>query len=122
VTELAQGVCPDGWHIPTDAQQYVLENYLKDPGQSCVAGRNGWECDTAGSKLQVGGTSHFEGILAGYRDIGGGWGYQGFTVDFWSSTISGPGAWDRTLDVRNASVRRILLDQAYGLSVRCLQD
>ncbi|MEK7635992.1 MAG: FISUMP domain-containing protein [Patescibacteria group bacterium] len=66
--EGSQGICPPGWHIPTDAEQYALEDYLKDSGQTCDATRsNTWDCDTAGAKLKSGGASKFEAILAGYR-------------------------------------------------------
>ncbi|MCK5839899.1 MAG: hypothetical protein KAG99_08620, partial [Bacteroidales bacterium] len=33
--EGAQGICPSGWHIPTDAEWTDLENYL---GGGSVAG------------------------------------------------------------------------------------
>src|SRR6056297_1040014 len=29
-TEGAQGICPDGWHIPTDAELHALEDYYAD--------------------------------------------------------------------------------------------
>ncbi|MEK7520136.1 MAG: FISUMP domain-containing protein, partial [Patescibacteria group bacterium] len=67
-TEGAQGICPTGWHIPTDSEQYALENYLKDTGQTCVASRTGaWDCDTAGAKLKSGGSSGFNAPWGGYR-------------------------------------------------------
>ena len=35
LVEEAQGICPEGWHIPSDAEWGVLENYL---GGAAVAG------------------------------------------------------------------------------------
>ena len=49
-----QGVCPDGWHIPTQGDFNTLIAFL---GGSTVAG----------GKMKVGGSSGFEGILTGYR-------------------------------------------------------
>jgi uncharacterized protein (TIGR02145 family) len=61
----AQGICPAGWHIPTDAQFYALENYLKDEGQTCSASRTAYDCATAGTKLKSGGSSGMEVLLGG---------------------------------------------------------
>lgn len=121
VTEGAQGICPDGWHIPTDAEQNTLDQGLNDT--TCNANRIGaWDCANAGTKLQAGGTSHFEGLLAGLRHTGGSFVYRGTGAYFWSSTISGPDAWDRSLGTGNATVGRTHNDRANGFSVRCLQD
>jgi len=120
MTESAQGICPTGWHIPTDAEQNTLDQYLTDPGQTCDAGRNGTGCANAGTKLLAGGTSHFEGLIAGYRETNGttagGWGL------FWSSTISGQNAWDRYLSPSSVPVGRQTQIQARGFSVRCLRN
>ncbi len=62
-TEGAQGICPDGWHVPKDSEWYVLESSLASG--SCDANRDK-NCDAAGTKLKIGGSSGFEGILAGY--------------------------------------------------------
>ncbi len=119
----AQGICPTSWHIPTDAQQYELENYLKDTGQTCDANRSGtWDCSTAGTKLKSGGTSNFTGLLAGYRNTDGSFALLGTNAYFWSSSPSGTSAWHRDLNSSNATVYRTLNSKAYGFSVRCLKD
>lgn len=48
-----QGICPNGWRVPTDNDWYVLENYLKDPGQGCNANRvmGSEECYSTGFKI-----------------------------------------------------------------------
>lgn len=50
-----QGVCPDGWRVPTDNEWYILENYLKNDGQACEASRDGGalSCLDAGDKLKT---------------------------------------------------------------------
>ncbi|MEI7620094.1 MAG: FISUMP domain-containing protein [Candidatus Falkowbacteria bacterium] len=117
-----QGICPLGWHLPTDLEQYTLENYLTD-SPSCNANRIGvGDCANAGSKLQVGGTSHFEVLLAGYRDWSGSFYHQGGSSNIWSSTTSGSSSWYRFLYINIASVDRSRSDRTYGFSVRCLQD
>ncbi|MFZ2626887.1 MAG: FISUMP domain-containing protein [Candidatus Moraniibacteriota bacterium] len=122
-TEGTRGICPDGWHIPTDAQQFELENYLKDSGQSCVASRNEvWECSTAGTKLKTDGTSGLDFLLSGFRNSDGlfygntGLGY------YWSSSQNGSNAWFRNLSSAEPTVARRDEPKAMGYSVRCLKD
>jgi uncharacterized protein (TIGR02145 family) len=119
-TEGAQGICPSGWHITSDAELYTLENYLTDSGQTCNAGRNGtWDCSSAGTKLR--GISGFNESLAGYRSTTGSFNFQG-TAYRWSSSASGVSAWYRATNSGYATVLRYTYDQAFGLSVRCLKN
>ncbi|KKR29662.1 MAG: putative lipoprotein, partial [candidate division CPR2 bacterium GW2011_GWD1_39_7] len=69
--ERAQGICPTGFHIPIDAEWYILENNLKDTEQPCSDTRNGHECSSAGTKLKNGGSSGLNMLLGGYRYPGG---------------------------------------------------
>jgi len=123
VVEGAQGICPDGWHIPTDAEQNTLDQYLTDSPNTCNANRiNTWDCVYAGTKLKAGGTSQFEGLRAGGRDSGGSFYFRGTAAYFWSSSITGPDAWARDLLTGYATVARSRDDCAFGFSVRCIQD
>ncbi|MFZ2188831.1 MAG: FISUMP domain-containing protein, partial [Candidatus Moraniibacteriota bacterium] len=123
-TEGAQGICPVGWHIPTDTQQYALENYLKDDGQTCDASRYGvWDCSSAGTKLKSGGTSGMNFPLAGNRDFGNSLFYNRTTDAYvWSSSQIDTSAWARYLNSAYAAVRRGTDYKSYGFSVRCLKD
>jgi len=97
VSEGTQGICPTGWHVPSDSEQNSLDQYLTDIGQTCDANRGAYDCATAGTKLKVGGTSGFNSILAGYCGGDGSFYYQGVYAFFWSSSISGFNAWLRYL-------------------------
>ncbi len=121
-TEGVQGIAPTGFHIPTDAEQYTLENYLKDGTNSCVSSRSGWDCDTAGTKLKVGGSSGYNGILAGSRGTSGTFGYRAADANFWSSTESGASAWGHYLYSGFSTVGRHTDDKAYGFSVRAIMN
>ncbi|HNX10723.1 MAG TPA: FISUMP domain-containing protein [bacterium] len=121
-TEAVQGICPTGWHIPTDAEQHILNDYLKDSGQTCSASRLDWDCSTAGTKLKTGGTSGFEGLLAGYHDPNGSFVNGGWYGHFWSSTISGLNALYQALGSSQATVFRYVINQPYGFSIRCLKN
>jgi len=121
ITEGAQGICPADWHIPTDAEQNTLDQYLATG--TCNAVRSGaWDCDPAGTALKAGGSSGFEDLLAGYRNTTGSFYDLSSSAYFWSSSVSGSNAWNRGLDASNATVYRFTYDQSYGFSVRCLKD
>jgi len=129
ITAGAQGICPTGWHIPTDAEWYTLENGLATG--TCTSTRVGWECDPAGDKLKTAadcfggvscGTSGFEALLAGYRYTTGTFSLRGTYTYLWSSLESGTNAWLRNLHSGHATVYRDTNDKAIGFSVRCLQD
>ncbi|MCK4592369.1 hypothetical protein KAT63_02925 [Candidatus Parcubacteria bacterium] len=125
-TEGAQGICPNGFHIPTDAELHILENYLKDGANSCNSTRSyGQDCDTAGTKLKVGGTSGFESILTGYRGISSSlFSGQGRYAHFWSSSqrdVYVFRVWLRYL-YSPSTVGRASYPKTYGLSIRCLKD
>ncbi|HNX10612.1 MAG TPA: FISUMP domain-containing protein [bacterium] len=121
VAESAQGICPDGWHLPTDAEQNTLDQNLNDT--TCNANRTGdWGCANAGTKLQDGGTSGLNVLRAGTRYINAAFYARGVYTIFWSSSISGSAAWGRNVTTNNAAVYRNSYDRTTGYSVRCLQD
>lgn len=122
-TEGAQGICPTDWHLPTDAQQHALEDYLKDGGQSCDANRiDAWDCQSAGTKLKVGGSSGFNGVMSGYRTAVGGFGSRGTANHFLTSSQSSGSVWNRFVSPSNTAVFRTYDPKAYSFSVRCLKD
>lgn len=122
--EGAQGICPNGWHIPEDLEWFVLENYLKDEGQACSQNRTGWGCGSAGTKIRINGSSGFDAPFAGYRDIDKygtihSWGrYAGF----WSSSVYRDKTWYRFIRSDESRILRIAANREYGRSIRCLKD
>ena len=119
-SEGAQGICPSGWHIPTDAEWYELENGLAT--EACSASRTDWGCAPAGSNLKENGSSGFEALLAGRRYHYGSFYSRGSYAYFWSSSESGGYAWRRFLYSGDSSVSRNTSNKAFGFSVRCLKD
>lgn len=126
--EGAQGICPTGFHIPTDAEWYTLENYLKDLGQTCSAIRiNSFDCNSAGTKLKPGGSSGFEGLLAGVRHSSDVFRWVGGYGDYWASTRTsdwtGYQSGYRFLHIYEAGVYRQFSSQSsVGFSVRCIKN
>ena len=105
-TEGAQGICPTGSHIPTDAEWTTLETYLGSA--------------TAGTQLKSGGTSGLNMPLSGYHYTVGSFDDLSSYAYLWSSSGSGTSAWDRGLDSGSATVFRYTDDKAVGVSVRCV--
>ena len=115
-----RGVCPMGWHLPTQTEWNTL--FTAVGGQS-TAGK--MLKSTSGWYNSVNGTDaySFSALPAGYRDYSGGYYGKGYSTLFWSSTEYNSGS-ACNLDLR------YYYDGAYldssgkddGSSVRCLKD
>jgi uncharacterized protein (TIGR02145 family) len=132
IEEGAQGICPNGWHVPTDLEWYTLENGLAT--DNCIDGLKyplqalSNRCNPAGTKLQKGGESGFEGVLAGSFRTRGLLGY------YWTSTENAfevtrgqdkikPTAYYRVLNATKATVDHGFIDKNdSNFSLRCIKD
>ena len=61
-TEGAQGICPSGWHIPTDAEWHTLELFLTKGSGTCDGSRMGNDCSPAAHASSLEGTQHLRQI------------------------------------------------------------
>ena len=125
----ARGLCPSGWHVPTDDDFIVLEVSI---GMSEIeAGFTGYRStDGEGDKLKSSmldspswdGTNEFGfSILpAGIRE--GSFSYVGGHTHQWCSEPDSPYQRTRSFDSSNAGVGRGWMYKYKGLSVRCLKD
>ena len=127
-SEGAQGICPNGWHIPTDAESKILIE--SQATQGCEIDDGEWYCSPAGDKLKIAadcsgssdcGTSGFEKLISGYRSNGD-YVYRGDFTQFWASTESGSSARRRSFYNLLPSVVWATMDKAVGNSVRCIKD
>ncbi len=117
--EGVQGICPDGWHLPSDAEWIILTDFL---GGESIAGlkmksTTGW--DNNGNGLN---SSGFTGFPAGYYIPE--WFYDiGIRANWWSSSeYSSSQVWDRGLYYISDEVSRNYKNKTYGFSVRCMRD
>ena len=123
----AQGLCPTGWHIPTDAEWKTLVEYAA--GTPGCESSYGWQCSPAGSHLSSytlngDNSTVFSGLLVGFRSSNSVFVDRTSFAFFWSSVDSeGTGtAWTRGLSSSYATVEYNLDGKASGYSVRCLKD
>ncbi len=126
-TERAQGICPIGWHIPSDCEWMFLENSLgMDVSQQTGTG---WrESGSVGSKLSnftLEGTnsSGFSGLLTGIHHTNGSYGNRGGHAHWWTSTVYIFASPQRYyIDFGSVGVYRYSNNEAGAYSVRCLKD
>lgn len=133
-----QGICPFGWHIPTDNEFKELEGTVDSqyPVGDPVWDLMDWRGFDAGSQLKEAGTVHwdppnsdatnesgFTGLPGGFRFYNdGGFYYLGYGGYFWSSTQSDADfAMVRYLRYSLATVNRNSLEKADGFSIRCIK-
>lgn len=114
-----QGICPDGWHVPTDEEWTVLTSLLGSNagGNMKETGTVHWASPNVGATNASG----FTGLPGGDRtDVG----FGGLTdlAKFWSSTQYGTigMAYFRNLIYVSGSAHRDLENIPNGFSVRCL--
>jgi len=119
----ARGLCPAGWHVPTDGEWTALETYLGANGHSGAEGTalrstSGW--DFYGNGTDVFGFSALPGG-ARYYDYGA-FDNAGGAGVWWSSSPDGGNAWLRNLNGYFPDILRHSYFPRTGFSVRCLRD
>jgi uncharacterized protein (TIGR02145 family) len=125
VDESAQGICPDGYHIPSDDEWKKLEIHL-GMTQSEADMENTWRGKGVGTKLGPGGTSGYEALYAGRLSPDG---YYTFLNDYeyiWTSTENSKDtnyAWRRCLSKYADDVGRWnTFPKTWAFSVRCIKN
>lgn len=119
-----RGVCPEGWHLPSDGEWDILVNFL---GGEFTAGKKmkstlNWN-NYNGVAGEGDNSSGFNALAAGSRHNGGGFYNLGFNALFWSTTGHGDNsAWYRYLGYFHNGVYRYFSNKRYGFSVRCVKD
>ena len=109
-TEGSQGLCPGGWHVPSEAEWLALLTFY---------GGNGF----AGSPLKSTGYSGFDAMLDGALFLTNHWDFNAFATLLWSSTAHGTNkAWAHGMNQQNPSVSYYPSFTAHAFGVRCLKD
>jgi len=136
-----RGICPVGWHLPSDAEWTIMENYL-------VANKYNYDGTTSGNKIaqsmasttgwgysvetgSVGNTiypdirniSGFNGQPGGYRNMEGKFVNIGNSACWWSSTEDYTyNAFYRYLYISRGDLNKSSYIEFSGISVRCIKD
>ena len=118
-----KGVCPTGWHLPSDAEWKVLTDYLGGTsgagGKLRETGTTHWLSPNAGATNEIGFTA-----LPGGERLGNGTLYGiGFVGYWWSATeYDTAKSWGRDLLYNDIVVGIGHYGKDSGISVRCIKD
>ena len=132
-----QGICPNGWHVPSDAEWTQLTDYVSSKSQYQCNNNSGniakalasatteWSSSTntcaVGNTPSNNNASGFGALPAG--SYLGFYLYFGYGAFFWSATeASSEYAYYRYLSCDGADVYGVSNYEGDGVSVRCLRD
>lgn len=134
-TEGSQGICPDGWHIPTDQEWCILVSAI-EPSSSCNNGT--WNGTLAGGIMKEAGTTHWNTPntgatnASGFTVLGSGDRYpQGYFAGlknyavFWTSSRLTPSSNPYYRYFHKDDSRIFKNNQSFkenGFAVRCIKD
>ncbi len=115
--------CPDGWHLPSDAEWTELTDYLGGTsdagGKLKETGTTHWYSPNTGATNETG----FTALPGGNRGIYGAFYTIGNYGYWWSATESNANnAWDRLMYCDYSNVTRDGSNKEVGFSVRCVRD
>ncbi len=138
-----QGICPNGWHVPSDAEWTELTDYLINTYvdinsgnvgnklKSCrqVSSPLGGDCNTSDHPRWNSNATHYGTNDFGFSALPGGlyngssYGDLGSYGLWWSSTqYYSTVAWYRSMSYDTGNVNRNATNKTHGFSFRCLRD
>ena len=130
-----QGLCPTGWHIPTDSEWHILVKFIDSnadtsnwPGlQSAIVGSSLKEIGTthwASPNANATNSSGFTALPGGYRGSGvPDYCYIGNNGFWWTATpVNTYEAFTRALNYDNNEIDKSKQPRWTGFSVRCVRD
>lgn len=133
-----QGICPTGWHVPSNAEWTQLITYVSNQSQyvcgsdstyiaKSLASTTGWNNSTiscaVGNTPSDNNATGFSAVPAGYLSSGVYFYWFGSSVMLWSSTLFGDDAvWYLNIDANSTKVLQYYATNTSSKSVRCLRD
>ena len=115
VVKDSRGLCPTGWHVPTNVEWGTLVTYVgTDPGLQLKATSPTWNGTDAYG---------FLGIPAPWRGTAGVYNNLGTEAYFWTTTeVSSTSIYRRSLLSSSTAANASTSSFLRGLAVRCLKD
>ncbi len=119
-----RGLCPRGWHVPSDSEWTALTNFL---GGENIAGGKLKSIQTAnGYKPNTGATNigGFSALMGGYCNKYGSFDAEKSYACFWTGTeFDIDDSWFRSISTFFPNVnRKSDFNKSIGASVRCVKD
>lgn len=134
-----QGICPDGWHVPSDAEWTQLTNYVGSQSQyvcgensivKALAATTDWNNSShvcaIGNIQSENNATGFSALPAGYC-VSDYYSHLGEYASFWSATqADGNQAYEKAIFLRisngSSTFSRRLSEKDCGMSVRCIRN
>ena len=133
-----QGICPNGWHLPSDAEWTQLTDYVSSQSEyvcgndsiniaKALAADTGWgtedeEC-LIGNDLSANNATGFGALPAACFNASSQYLYFGKATYFWSATAKFEKyTYTRYLGIGYANVYRSYRTTAMSISVRCIRN
>ena len=109
-TQAGQGLCPPGWHVPTDSEWTTLFNFYQG---NALAGKPLQDTILSGFKAQTSGVFY----------LNSSWSFNGFATLFWSSTTwSAVKAISHGMNIYDFSVSLYPSSKVNAFPIRCLKE
>ena len=117
-----QGLCPIGWHIPSNNEWTILSDFLGGlnvaGGKMKATGTQFWSFPSNGNN-----SSGFTGLPGGFRNVDGTFGILGYNGFWWSATDENEQkAFNRSIIYTDNVLSVGSSSKSQGFSVRCLKD
>ena len=119
-----RNLCPNHWHVGSDADWIALKEQLSEEGFSGQEGAalktsNGWKNDGGGTDV-----FGFHAVSGGSRNFAAGsFNYAGEFGRYWTSTMSDDGnGWRRSFAYNNSLLERYDGSLNTGSAVRCIKN
>ena len=120
-----QGICPTGWHVPSDAEWTTLTTYIggqSNAGTKLRANSSLWSTNTGtdayGFRVLPAGSRYYDGSFYSFAALG-------YCTEFWSASASendASNAWYLYFYYGEASVSNYTGSKIKWSSLRCLED
>ncbi|NDF59576.1 MAG: hypothetical protein EB100_00695 [Crocinitomicaceae bacterium] len=122
IVDDSRGICPTGWHIPTDSEWSELINVVDGDSKAAVKLRESGTQHWMKSKVETTNESGFTALPGGFRDAKGSFFVKGFNGYWWSTKGYVKMEFNKTTFSLSALVGTQEKIKRNGLSVRCLKD
>jgi len=125
----AKGICPKGWHVPSNEEWNTLLNYLG--GKEIAGGKlkskllNAWAFHFNGqsTESEPNNESGFSSVASGSRSVDGMFGLMSFRATYWSSNeYSASDAYTREIFWNGDAAGSFNEYKKNGYSCRCVQN
>ncbi len=137
-----QGICPEGWHLPSHNEWTTLERFICEDAENddCESeflydeAQIGWQGTDEGDRLKCSDEDNFcnsvcnnvyefSALASGFRVPNGSFDNADSLTNWWSTTNTAMNAiWYRGVKYDQSEIRRNVIGANYGLPVRCIKD